>query len=178
VASGHQSPWRYVVGVTEWLPSSHSAQNARDKWKPHIFQWFECPSSADLRRMLETSCDDRCQRGKQWNYDIQQHLCWTFHVVWCTAGRLKPTALPSSGDEVKKCTCSGEHLRKSCSHSLYSLTVNGCTDNRNWTLLSRRSNQSGWHGRACRVLVGKPKGNTPFGRPRSKWEVNIKMDLK
>jgi hypothetical protein len=28
-----------------------------------------------------------------------------------------------------------------------------------------------------RVLVGKPEGNRPFGRPRRKWEDNIKMDL-
>jgi len=26
------------------------------------------------------------------------------------------------------------------------------------------------------VLVGKPEGNTPFGRPRRIWEDNIKMD--
>jgi hypothetical protein len=37
---------------------------------------------------------------------------------------------------------------------------------------------TGLNRNACRVLVGTPKGNTPFGRPRSKWEDNIKMDLK
>ena len=29
-----------------------------------------------------------------------------------------------------------------------------------------------------RVLVGKPEGKRPFGRPRRRWEDNIKMDLK
>ena len=29
-----------------------------------------------------------------------------------------------------------------------------------------------------RVLVGKPEGNRPLGRPRRKWENNIKMDLQ
>jgi len=29
-----------------------------------------------------------------------------------------------------------------------------------------------------RVLVGKPEGKTPFGRPRRRWEDNIKMDLE
>ena len=29
-----------------------------------------------------------------------------------------------------------------------------------------------------RVLVGKPKGNRPLGRPRYRWEDNIKMDLQ
>jgi hypothetical protein len=29
-----------------------------------------------------------------------------------------------------------------------------------------------------RVLVGKPKGKRPHGRPRRRWEDNIKMDLQ
>jgi len=29
-----------------------------------------------------------------------------------------------------------------------------------------------------RVLVGKPEGNRPLGRPRHRWEDNIKMDLR
>ena len=29
-----------------------------------------------------------------------------------------------------------------------------------------------------RVLVGKPEGKTPLGRPRRRWEDNIKMDLQ
>jgi hypothetical protein len=29
-----------------------------------------------------------------------------------------------------------------------------------------------------RVLVGKPEGKRPFGRPRPRWENNIKMDLQ
>jgi len=28
-----------------------------------------------------------------------------------------------------------------------------------------------------RVLVGKPDGKRPFGRPRHRWEDNIKTDL-
>jgi hypothetical protein len=30
---------------------------------------------------------------------------------------------------------------------------------------------------AYRVLVGRPKGKRPLGRPRHRWEDNIKMDL-
>jgi hypothetical protein len=30
----------------------------------------------------------------------------------------------------------------------------------------------------CRVLVGKPKGKSPLGRPWSRWEDNIKMDIQ
>jgi hypothetical protein len=30
---------------------------------------------------------------------------------------------------------------------------------------------------AYRVLVGRPKGKRPLGRPRHRWEDNIKMDI-
>ena len=29
-----------------------------------------------------------------------------------------------------------------------------------------------------RVLVGKPEGQRPLGRPRHRWEDNIRMDLQ
>jgi len=31
---------------------------------------------------------------------------------------------------------------------------------------------------AYRILVGKPKGKRPFGRPRRKWEDNINMGFQ
>ena len=31
---------------------------------------------------------------------------------------------------------------------------------------------------AYRVLVGKPEGKRPLGRPRRRWEDNIMMDLR
>jgi hypothetical protein len=31
---------------------------------------------------------------------------------------------------------------------------------------------------AYRVLVGKPEGKRPLGRPRRRWEDNITMDLQ
>jgi len=45
----------------------------------------------------------------------------------------------------------------------------------------------GWAGHvACmgqrrgdyRVLVGKPEGKKPLGRPRHRWDDNIKMDFQ
>jgi len=43
-----------------------------------------------------------------------------------------------------------------------------------WTgHLSRIGDKRG----TCRVLFGKPEGKRPLGRPRCKWEDNIKMDL-
>ena len=29
-----------------------------------------------------------------------------------------------------------------------------------------------------RIMVGKPEGKRPLGRPRRRWEDNIKMDLQ
>ena len=29
-----------------------------------------------------------------------------------------------------------------------------------------------------KVLVGKPEGKSPLGRPRRRWEDNIKVDLE
>jgi hypothetical protein len=31
---------------------------------------------------------------------------------------------------------------------------------------------------ACRVFVGRPKGKRPPGRPKHRWEGNIKVDLR
>jgi hypothetical protein len=31
---------------------------------------------------------------------------------------------------------------------------------------------------AYRILVGRPEGRKPLGRPSRRWEDNIKMDLK
>ena len=53
-----------------------------------------------------------------------------------------------------------------------------------WVIKSRRM---GWAGHvACmgeekglyRVLVGKPEGKRPLGRPRHRWVDNIRMDLQ
>ena len=40
--------------------------------------------------------------------------------------------------------------------------------------VARMGEDSGVH----RVLVGKPEGKRPLGRPRRTWEDNIKMDLQ
>jgi hypothetical protein len=31
---------------------------------------------------------------------------------------------------------------------------------------------------ACRILVGKPEGKRPLGRPRRRWVDKIKMELR
>ena len=40
--------------------------------------------------------------------------------------------------------------------------------------MERMGEERGVH----RVLVGKPGGKGPLGRPRRRWEDNIKMDLQ
>ena len=40
--------------------------------------------------------------------------------------------------------------------------------------MARMGEGRGVHG----VLVGKPEGKRPLGRPRRRWEYNIKMDLQ
>jgi hypothetical protein len=59
-------------------------------------------------------------------------------------------------------------------HSLYS------SPNIFRVITSRRMR---WAGNVVRmgrveVLVGRPKGKRPLGRPRRRWEDNIKMDLR
>jgi hypothetical protein len=48
-----------------------------------------------------------------------------------------------------------------------------------WVFKSRRLRMTGHVSRigAYRVLVGKPEGRRPLGRPRHRWDYNIKMDL-
>jgi hypothetical protein len=36
----------------------------------------------------------------------------------------------------------------------------------------------GENGNACRILVGKPEGKRPLGRPGRRWVDNIKMNLR
>jgi hypothetical protein len=49
---------------------------------------------------------------------------------------------------------------------------------------SRRTRWAGYAAnigggeRLLQVLVGRPEGKRPLGRPRRRWEDNIKMDLR
>jgi hypothetical protein len=59
-----------------------------------------------------------------------------------------------------------------------------CTTNIVRVIKSRRMRWAGYVTRmgeergVYRVLVGKPEGNRPLGRPRRRWEDNIRMDLQ
>ena len=45
-------------------------------------------------------------------------------------------------------------------------------------MIGRECSMYGKRRGVCRVLVGKPEGKRPLGRPRRRWEDNIKMDLQ
>jgi hypothetical protein len=53
-----------------------------------------------------------------------------------------------------------------------------------WVIKSRRMRWAGHVARmgegrvAYRILVGRPEGRRSLGRPRRRWEDNIKMDLQ
>jgi hypothetical protein len=44
--------------------------------------------------------------------------------------------------------------------------------------IGRACSTYGENRNAYRILAGKPDGKRPLGRPRCRWENNIKMDLK
>jgi hypothetical protein len=44
--------------------------------------------------------------------------------------------------------------------------------------MSRACSTNGEKRNAYRILVGKPEGKRPQGRPRGRWVDNIKMDLR
>jgi hypothetical protein len=44
--------------------------------------------------------------------------------------------------------------------------------------MGRQCSTHGVTRNAYRILVGKPEGKRPLGRPRHRWEDNIKMGLR
>jgi hypothetical protein len=44
--------------------------------------------------------------------------------------------------------------------------------------MCRACDRNGEKRNAYRILVGKPEGKRPLGRPRCRWVENIKMDLR
>jgi hypothetical protein len=59
------------------------------------------------------------------------------------------------------------------------LSEQPCAGTRFLDLSNTRYRLSMGEGRGVhRVLVGKPEGTRPLGRPRRRWEDNIKRDLQ
>jgi hypothetical protein len=44
--------------------------------------------------------------------------------------------------------------------------------------MARPCSTNGGKGNAYRILVGKPEGTRPLGRPRHSWVGSIKIDLR
>jgi hypothetical protein len=74
----------------------------------------------------------------------------------------------------------GGEWTKLCNKELYALYS---SPDIIWVIKSRKLRWAGhvaYMGErrgAYTVLVGKPEGRRPLGRPRHKWEENIKIDL-
>jgi len=69
--------------------------------------------------------------------------------------------------------CKGKELR-----DLYSLpSIVGVVKSRRMRSAGHVARMGEGRG-VYRVLVGKPEGKRPLGRPRRRWEDNIKMDLR
>ena len=66
-----------------------------------------------------------------------------------------------------------EELRDlySSRHSVRMIRSRGSDGRGMWYVLGERRH-------ACRVLVGKPEGKRSLGRPRCKWEGNIRIDIE
>ena len=86
------------------------------------------------------------------------------------------------GPKRDKVTGDWRKLHKEELNDLYSLP------NIVWVVKSRRMRWAGhvahinynynYDRSVHKVLMGKPEGKRPLGRPRCRWEDNIKMDLK
>jgi len=60
-------------------------------------------------------------------------------------------------------------------NDLYSPSIVRVIKSRRWARhVARKGESKGVY----RVLVGKPEGKKPLGRPRRRWEDNIKVDLQ
>jgi hypothetical protein len=44
--------------------------------------------------------------------------------------------------------------------------------------MGRACSTNGRKRNTCRILLGKPEGKKPLGKPRRRWVDNIKMDLR
>jgi hypothetical protein len=44
--------------------------------------------------------------------------------------------------------------------------------------MGRTCSANGGEEESCRIVVGKPEGKGPLGKPRRRWVGNIKMDLR
>jgi hypothetical protein len=63
-------------------------------------------------------------------------------------------------------------------HSLYSSpNIVKVTKSIKMRLVGHVARMREWRG-VYRVSVGRPEGNRPLGRPRRRWEDNIKMDFR
>jgi hypothetical protein len=126
-------------------------------------------------------------------------------ISWTDRVRMKKCYIESRGTNIlhsgkrRKANSIGHILRRKCLikgriegmiagewRRLHNEELNDLYSSRNiiWVMKSRRMR---WAGRvahmgekrgAYRILVGRPERRRPLGRPRCRWEDNIKVDLQ
>ena len=95
------------------------------------------------------------------------------HRPFLPGTSLEPAVIPTAHLQASHCStfrimCDVPSTAVFCSELLLLLLL----------LLLLKSGRMRWEGRRVhRVLVGKPEGNRPLGRPRRRREDNIKMDI-
>jgi hypothetical protein len=94
--------------------------------------------------------------------------------LWVFENRVLRRIFGSKRDEV---TGEWRKLHNEELHDLYSSpnTVRVIKSRMRWAGNVARV---GYGRGVCRVLVGKPEAKRPLGRPRRRWEDNIKADLQ
>ena len=116
------------------------------------------------------------------NFPVVLHGCETWSLTLREERKLRMfenmvlrTIFGSRRDEV---TGEWRRLHNEKLNDLY------CSPNIVRVIKSRRMRWAGHVARmgeervVCRVLVGKPEGKRPLGRPRRRWMDNIKMDVQ
>jgi hypothetical protein len=82
------------------------------------------------------------------------------------------------GPKSNKVTKEWRELHNEELHDLYSSpTIVRVIKSRRMKWAGHVARMEEWRG-VYRVLVGKPEGKRPLGRPRCRWEDNIKMDVQ
>ena len=138
-------------------------------------------SLQDTLHGVETKSYGSARRGKCSTFQIKCLFLYLFVIVVLLISDCSATATGSCRDLHENIHTTELNSVVCYSQVLYFM-------NYNWRIFQViKSRRMRWAGPIAymgemtgvyRVLVGKPEGTRPLGRPRHRWEDNIKMDLR